>query len=86
MRLASEVLVPAFELLPLEGLTVDSTSKIVAKLPFSLESIDSEELVVDDPWDDCISGLVAVLLLCFSNFVVVVASKDVGSGLLLGSI
>lgn len=49
MRLDSEVLVPAFELLPVEGLTVDSTSKLVVKLLLSLESIDSEDLVVDGP-------------------------------------
>ena len=49
MRLDSEVLVPAFELLLVEGLTVASTSKLVVKLLFSPESIVSEDLVVDGP-------------------------------------
>lgn len=49
MRLDDEVLVSAFELLPVEELTVDSISKLVVKLLFSLESIDSEDLVVDGP-------------------------------------
>lgn len=49
MRLDSEVLVPAFELLPVGGLTVDSPAELVVKLLFSLVNIDSEDFAVDGP-------------------------------------